>query len=169
MPDAMSLPPACGKGAACAPLQHVRSEGTVIAFDFGEKRIGVAIGETLLGQAHPLAVIRAESKEARHTAIAKLVAEWQPAQLVVGLPTHADGTPHALTERCRRFAASLERRYQVPVALADERYTSLEAEGRLRETGRNAKSMKPLLDAVAAQLILQTWFDTHATTDHAPA
>ena len=65
-------------------------EGTVIAFDFGEKRIGVALGETILGQAHPLAVIRAESKEVRTAAIDKLLKEWQPVQLVVGLPTHLD-------------------------------------------------------------------------------
>lgn len=137
--------------------------GTVLAFDFGEKRIGVAVGETMLAQAHPLTVIRAETKDARFTAIDKLVAEWQPAELVVGLPTHADGTPHAMTERCRRFAERLGERFKLPVGLADERLTSLDAEARLRETGRNAKAAKPLLDAVAAQLILQTWFDTHAT------
>ena len=139
-------------------------EGTVIAFDFGEKRIGVALGETILGQAHPLAVIRAESKEVRTAAIDKLLKEWQPVQLVVGLPTHLDGTPHEMTLRCQRFAARLENRHHLPVALIDERLTSYQAETMLRETGRTAKSMKPLLDAVAAQIILQTWFDTHVTT-----
>lgn len=136
-------------------------EGTVIAFDFGEKRIGVAIGETLIGTAHPHQVIRAITNDDRMAAIAKLVAEWQPIQLVVGLPTHADGTPHEMTQRCQRFAERLTRRFQLPVDLTDERLTSLDAEVRLRETGRNAKSAKPLLDAVAAQLILQTWFDQH--------
>lgn len=136
--------------------------GTVLAFDFGEKRIGVATGETLLGQAHPLTVIRAVSNDDRFDAIAKLVAEWQPERFVVGLPTHLDGTPHAMTARCQRFAERLERRFQRPVSLADERLTSLDAETRLRETGRNARTAKPVLDAVAAQLILQTWFDTHA-------
>lgn len=139
--------------------------GTVLALDFGEKRIGVAVGETELGHAHPLAVIRAQSKDERYAAIGTLVAEWQPGELVVGLPTHADGTPHEMTARCRRFAESLERRFQLPTHLADERLTSLDAEARLRETGRNAKAAKPLLDAVAAQLILQTWFDTR----HAPS
>ncbi len=145
--------------------------GTVLAFDFGEKRIGVATGETLLGQAHPLTVIRAESNDDRFAAIGKLVAEWQPQQLVVGLPTHADGTPHAMTARCQRFAERLQRRFHLPVALADERLTSLDAEARLRETGRNARTAKPVLDAVAAQLILQTWFDTHphASPCHSPA
>lgn len=144
--------------------------GTVLAFDFGEKRIGVAVGETQLSQAHPLTVIHAAGNDQRFAAIGKLIAEWQPSGLVVGLPTHADGTPHAMTERCRRFAERLQSRYQLPVALADERLTSLDAEARLRETGRSARAAKPLLDAVAAQLILQTWFDTlHAPSPLSPA
>lgn len=134
--------------------------GTILAFDFGEKRIGVAVGETLLSQAHPIAVIHADSKDARFAAIGKLVAEWQPVAFVVGLPTHVDGQAHEMTARCQRFAEQLQRRFPRPIALADERLTSLDAEVRLRETGRNAKAAKPLLDAVAAQLILQSWFET---------
>lgn len=144
-------------------------EGTVLAFDFGEKRIGVAIGETALTQAHPLAVIKAQSKDERQKAIGDLIREWQPGQLVVGLPTHADGTPHAMTELCRKFADWLSEKFSLPVELADERLTSLDAEARLRETGHNAKTMKPLLDAVAAQLILQTWFESHVSTSHTPS
>lgn len=135
-------------------------EGTVLAFDFGEKRIGVATGETLLGNAHPLTVIRAETNDERFAAIGRLVDEWKPVQLVVGLPTHVDGTEHEMTRRARNFAERLQRRYHLPVSLADERLTSLDAESLLRETGRNSKSAKPLLDAVAAQLILQTWFES---------
>lgn len=134
--------------------------GTVLAFDFGEKRIGVATGETMLGTAHPLTTIHAESNDERFAAIAKLIAEWQPEQLVVGLPCHIDGTPHEMTRLATRFAERLKRRTKLPVSFADERLTSVDAETRLRETGRNAKSAKPLLDAVAAQLILQTWFES---------
>jgi putative Holliday junction resolvase len=139
--------------------------GTVLAFDFGEKRIGVATGETMLGTAHPLTTIHAESNDDRFAAIGKLVAEWQPVQLVVGLPMHADGTPHEMTRLATKFAERLKRRYQLPVGFADERLTSVDAEARLREAGkkvggRNSKSAKPLLDAVAAQLILQTWFES---------
>ena len=134
--------------------------GTVLAFDFGEKRIGVATGETLLASAHPLTVIHAESNDERFAAIGKLIAEWQPERLVVGLPTHADGTPHEMTRLATKFAERLQKRFNLPVAMADERLSSLDAEARLRETGRNAKSAKPLLDAVAAQLILQTWFES---------
>ena len=133
--------------------------GTVLAFDFGEKRTGVAVGETALGQAHPLEVIKAGSDAERLAAIAKLVREWQPERLVIGRPTHADGTPHEMTARVHEFALLLQERFGLPVTEADERLTSRDAETRLRETGRNAKNMKPLLDAVAAQLILQTWFD----------
>lgn len=135
-------------------------EGTVLAFDFGEKRIGVATGETLLRSAHPLTVIHAESNDDRFAAIAKLVDEWRPIQLVVGLPTHVDGTPHEMTRLAQKFAERLHRRYHIPVGFADERLTSLDAERRLRESGRNSRNAKPLLDAVAAQLILQTWFES---------
>lgn len=135
-------------------------EGAVLAFDFGEKRIGVATGETLLRNAHPLTVIHAESNDDRFAAIAKLVDEWRPVQLVVGLPTHIDGTPHEMTRLAQKFAERLHRRYRIPVGFADERLTSLDAERRLRESGRNGRNAKPLLDAVAAQLILQTWFES---------
>lgn len=135
-------------------------DGTVLAFDFGEKRIGVATGETLLGSAHPLTVIHAESNNDRMAAIGRLVDEWRPVQLVVGLPTHADGTPHEMTRLAKKFGERLQRRFHLPVSYADERLTSLDAEARLRETGRNSRTAKPLLDAVAAQLILQTWFES---------
>lgn len=135
-------------------------DGTVLAFDFGEKRIGVATGETLLGNAHPLTVIHAQSNDERMTAIGRLVDEWRPVLLVVGLPTHADGTPHEMTRLATKFGERLQRRFHLPVFYADERLTSLDAEARLRETGRNSRAAKPLLDAVAAQLILQTWFES---------
>jgi putative Holliday junction resolvase len=133
--------------------------GTVLAFDFGEKRTGVAVGETALGQAHPLTVITADNDDKRLAAISELVREWQPELLVVGRPAHADGAPHAMTELAHVFALQLKARFHLPVREADERLTSRDAETRLRETGHNARSMKPLIDAVAAQLILQTWFD----------
>ena len=133
--------------------------GTVLAFDFGEKRIGVATGETLLGSAHPLTVIHASSNDDRFAAIGKLVDEWRPERLVVGLPTHADGTPHEMTRLASKFGERLARRFLLPVSFADERLTSRDAEARLRETGRDTRGAKAVVDAVAAQLILQTWFE----------
>jgi len=139
--------------------------GTVLGFDFGLARIGVAVGETELGMAQPLTVIAAGDDDARFAAIGKLIDEWQPASAVVGLPTHSDGTEHDMSARCRRFANQINGRFRLPVELVDERLTSLEAESMLREAGHGWKKRKQHLDAVAAQRILQTWFDTrHAST-----
>ncbi len=139
--------------------------GTVLGFDFGLARIGVAVGETELAMAQPLMVLSGGDDATRFAAIGKLLAEWQPTVLVVGLPTHTDGTEHEMTARCRRFANQLNGRYRLPVDLVDERLTSLEAESMLREAGHGWKKRKQHLDAVAAQRILQTWFDTrHAST-----
>lgn len=134
-------------------------EGTVLAFDFGEKRIGVAIGESLLAQAHPLTVISIERRDERFAAIGRLIQEWQPCRLVVGYPTHADGEPHELSRRATRFANQLHGRFTLPVTLADERFTSLAAEDLLREGGVSARASRGKVDALAAQLILQSWFD----------
>lgn len=138
-------------------------QGTVLAFDFGEKRIGVAVGEFLLQQAHPLTVIHGEANAERFAAIAALIAEWQPTSLVVGLPVSLDGVPHAMTARCTRFANQLRGRFGLVVDYAEERLTSCEAEERLRESGHNARSAKAHLDAVAAQLILQCHFERLST------
>jgi putative Holliday junction resolvase len=142
--------------------------GTVLAFDFGEKRIGVAVGETTLAQAHPLTVIRAQANEERFAAIAALIDEWKPALLVVGIPGHLDeiDSPHSMASRCRRFANQLLGRFRLPVEFADERLSSVDAECRLRDTGHDAKSAKAYLDAVAAQVILQTYFETHPPHAH---
>jgi putative Holliday junction resolvase len=88
-----------------------------------------------------------------------LITEWQPVLLVAGLPVHADGSEHELTRLSRRFAQQLEGRFGVPVVLVDERYTSISASSALRETGVKGKKQKPMLDQVAAQLILQAYFD----------
>lgn len=136
--------------------------GTLLGFDFGTRRIGVAVGESMLGQAHPLTVIHGEANDQRFADIEKLIKEWQPVGLIVGLPTHMDGGEHEMTARCQRFANQLKGRFGLPVELADERLSSQDAESRLREVGKTSKTARPHLDAVAAQLILQTWFDTHA-------
>jgi putative Holliday junction resolvase len=129
---------------------------TVMAFDFGEKRIGVAIGETLLGEARALATIAESANDRRFAAIGKLVAEWKPARMVVGLPRHIDDAEHEFAARCERFARQLESRYRLPVEFADERYTSAIAESQLAGDKRKNKAR---LDAEAAAVILQAWFD----------
>jgi putative Holliday junction resolvase len=125
---------------------------TVLAFDFGLKRIGVAVGEPELGTAHPLPAV------ARFEEIQSLIREWQPAALVVGRPTSVQGEPHAMTRQAEDFARRLERRFRLPVARVDERFSSVEAESRLRGTRADKKS----IDSVAAQLILEQYFDEAA-------
>ncbi len=133
--------------------------GTVLAFDFGERRIGIAVGEHLLATANPLTTIDNESNEIRFQLITDLVNEWQPKLLVVGLPLSLDGTEHAVTQLCKKFARRLNGRFNIPVMLIDERYSSIEASRLLSETGIKGRAQKAMLDQVAAQTILQSYFD----------
>ncbi len=138
---------------------HAPARGTILAFDFGTQRIGVAVGETEIGLAHPLVTIAGEENVRRFAAIESLIDEWHPALLIVGLPLHADGTEHALTARARRFAKQLEGRFGLAAELVDERFTTHAAAGALSEAGVKSRSHKPVRDQVAAQLILQAYFD----------
>ena len=140
--------------------------GTVLAFDFGQKRIGVAIGVQLEagrpGSARALTTLASESNDARFAAITRLITEWQPVCLLVGRPLHEDGTPHQMTARCERFANQLRGRFRLPVEQVDERFSSLAADANLRQQGIPWQQRKSQLDAEAALIILQSWFDTHA-------
>lgn len=127
------------------PERHAH---TILAFDFGLKRIGVAVGEPELGTAHPLPAI------ARFEDIAPLVAEWNPGCLVVGQPLSASGEAHRVTRQAEDFARRLERRFKLPVKRVDERWSSVEAESRLRGT----RAKKGEVDSVAAQLLLEQYF-----------
>jgi len=124
----------------------------VFGFDFGIKRIGIAMGNTLTGQAQPLAVVNAIDNAARFQQIGDLIAAWRPARLVVGEPRHPDGAEHEMTLRCRRFANQLHGRFKLPVTLVDERYSSAVIPARRGE----------IIDAKAASIILQQYFDDHA-------
>ncbi len=132
---------------------------TVLAFDFGTRRIGVAVGETEVGLAHPLAEIVGEETEPRFAAIASVIAEWKPQHLVVGLPLSSEGEAHEITRRAERFARQLEGRFGLPVSLADERYSSVDAEASLRLAGAHRTIREKRIDSAAAQLILQQWLD----------
>ena len=136
-----------------------KPDATVLAFDFGTRRIGVAMANTLTRVARPLTTIDAPPTAARFEAIAALIGEWQPAQLVVGLPVHADGTPHAMTARAKTFARALETRFALPVALVDERFTTQAATDALDAAGRGGRAERAARDAAAAQIILQQWLD----------
>jgi putative Holliday junction resolvase len=144
---------------ATTAISSAPRAGTILAFDFGTRRIGVAVGETAIGMAHPLATIAAERADERFGAIGGLITEWRPVLLLVGLPTHADGSEHALTASARRFARRLEGRFGLPTELADERYTSLAAGEVLAAAGVAARDQRPVRDQIAAQLILQAYLD----------
>jgi len=122
---------------------------TILAFDFGEKRIGVAVGNTLTKTAEPLKVIQEKNQQDKFQAIERLIVEWQPQLLVVGLPTHLDSAEHEMTQKANRFGNQLKGRFQKEVVWVDERYTSVSVEG-----GN---------DALAAQLILEQYLNGIST------
>jgi len=134
-------------------------ESTILAFDFGTRKIGVAIGNTLTRIARPLTTIESDVSAARFDRIASLIDEWRPDLLVVGRPLHADGSEHEMTARAERFARQLSGRFGVSVTCVDERFTTVVADAELATMGVHGKERKAHRDAVAAQLILQSWFD----------
>lgn len=127
---------------------------TILGFDFGLKRIGVAVGNSILRQASPLTIITAATNEGKFSAIAKLVADWEPDIAIVGLPLHPDGAEHEMTVRCRRFANQLHGRYGLEVVLVDERYSSAVL----------TQARGEFIDDAAAAIILQQYFDDHDQT-----
>ncbi|HEX6007526.1 MAG TPA: Holliday junction resolvase RuvX [Burkholderiales bacterium] len=132
----------------------------MIAFDFGEKRIGSAVGDLALRIAHPLTTVEAEDNRSRFAAIAKLIDEWRPVVLVVGVPVPSDPGEHEIARLARRFARRLEGRFGIRTDLIDERLSSHAAEASLREQGVRGRRMKNVVDAAAAQQILQSYFET---------
>jgi putative Holliday junction resolvase len=149
--------PRTGGGTAAAAAPRI-----VVAFDFGLRRIGVACGDTLSRSAAPLHAIMIGRSGLRFEPIDAVLREWQPSLIVVGLPYNVDGSESPMTARARDFAAKLERRHPIEVALVDERYSSLEAEGLLRSARdagvRKRRVAKADVDAAAACVILQRWF-----------
>jgi len=126
------------------------AELMVMAFDFGTRRIGVAVGNTMTKVGQPLKIIEEPSEDVRFRAIQTLIKEWQPNQLVVGLPCHPDGKEHEMSAKARRFGNQLHGRFQLPVEWVDERYTSAVLEG--------DPDMRDNLDAQSAVLILEQYF-----------
>ena len=131
--------------------------GTLLGFDYGTRKIGVAVGQTLTGTASPLETLQLVNQKPDWTRIAQLIEEWQPEALVVGLPLDVDDSETDATAPALRFSRQLEGRFRLQVHLADERFTSFEARDRM---GHKAKSWEEY-DAMAAKLILETWLDEH--------
>lgn len=131
----------------------------MLGFDFGEKRIGVAVGDLQVGIAHPLTTVHAEDNRSRFSDIAAIIEEWRPVTLIVGVPFHARQTRHEMERLARRFARRLEGRFGITTHLVDERLTSDTAAIALREQGVSARNTKGVLDEAAAQQILQAYFE----------
>ncbi len=132
---------------------------TVLAFDYGTRRIGVAVGQDVTSSASPLGVVRNREDGADHRHIRALVDEWRPTELVVGLPVHSDGSPGAITERVMAFVGELAR-HGLPVHTVDERYTSIEAERVLKQAraaGSGRRVSKAKIDSAAAVLIAERY------------
>jgi putative holliday junction resolvase len=126
---------------------------TLLGFDFGPRKIGVAVGQTVTGSASALTTVRSRGEKPDWSRIEQLVGEWQPDGAVVGLPYNMDDTETELAPNARRFARQLQGRFGLDVHLVDERLTSLEAR---RQLGKDATSLEAI-DAMAAKLILETW------------
>ncbi len=135
---------------------------TVMAFDFGERRIGVAVGNSVTRTAMPVATLHVESNADRLARVAELVAEWQPSRFVIGEPRHSDGRPHEMAHLARKFGNRLREQFRLPVEFEDETLSSVAAAEALDRQGVFGEKRRGRLDAVAAQIILQRFFDRWA-------
>ena len=144
-------------------MRPVNAPQTLLAFDFGLKRTGVAVGNTVSGGARPLTTIAEEQNDKRFAAIEALIAEWRPERLLVGLPYATDGAETEMTKRARRFGNQLHGRFGLPVEFADERYSSAVAEDGLKP----GRADKHRIDAAAAAVILQAWLDEQSAQSRA--
>jgi putative Holliday junction resolvase len=140
--------------------QDNRSLDTVIAFDFGMKSIGVAIGQSITSTASPLQAIKAQDGIPNWEILQVLISQWQPNALLVGLPLNMDGSEQAITASVRRFVGRLKHKYNLPVFLHDERLSTVDAKAKLFELGGYKKLSKEKVDSVSACLIYESWLFT---------
>jgi putative Holliday junction resolvase len=132
-------------------------DGVYLAFDFGYKRIGMAVGQRLTCSASPLATLRAQQGVPDWDAVEKMISQWNPQALIVGIPTCIDGSALYTTAAARRFAKQLRKRFALPVHLVDERLSTVEARGQLFEQGGYRKIKQTEVDSIAACVILEQW------------
>lgn len=137
----------------------MKSITTVLGFDYGRKRIGVAVGQTITQSANPLSILAARDGKPQWHEVEALIKEWQPQQLIVGLPLHMDGSEHQITIEAQRFSRQLAGRYQLPVALQDERLSSYVVEQDAKSSPKAQTSAK--IDHLSAQIIVQDWLQNY--------
>lgn len=132
---------------------------TILSFDFGLRRIGVAVGQDITGSASPLGVVANRDNGVDHERLGALIKEWRPTRLVVGMPSHADGSPSEMQEPVKAFIESLKR-YELPIDTVDERYTSIDAESVLkkaRAAGSRGRISRDMIDSAAAVFIAERY------------
>lgn len=148
------------------PLLAKMTSDTYLGFDFGNKKIGTAVGQTTTATASPLQTIRSINQVPNWEIISKLIQEWQPSGLVVGISRQHDGTDNPVTPRMLKFCRQLEGRYNLPVYQQDEMLTTFEAKQMLfDEVSVSATKLWEVQDQLAAQLILQSWLNARSRTD----
>ena len=133
---------------------------TVLGFDFGLKRIGLATGQTITRTASPLVTLQAVNQAPDWTGIETHILKWKPDALIVGIPYLLDGSESDITRAARNFGKELERRFGLPVYTVDERLSSFEAEQQLKQETKIAKHNKHEVDRMAAAIIVQSWLDS---------
>ena len=133
---------------------------TVLGFDFGMKRIGMAVGQTISNSASPLRIIFAKDGVPNWKELSKIIAEWQPQALVVGIPLNIDGSKQTISYAAKKFAKKLASRYKLPIFEVDERLTTVEARAQLFDEGGYQGLMKAELDSAAAVIITEQWLHT---------
>ena len=137
-------------------------EGNILSFDFGEKRIGVAIGNSITKISHPLETINTSKNTERYKLIELLLKTWEPVKLVIGYPLNDDGTLSKMSLLAKKFGIKLTNKYKIPIAMIDERFTSSEADLELKKIEKNFKKRKIVVDQVAAMIILDSFFQTNS-------
>lgn len=137
--------------------EPVEPQGVALGFDYGTKKIGVAVGQLLTRSASPLSILYRVKDEIDWVNIAALIKQWRPFALVVGIPVHMDGKEQWITREATAFAIALKDRFNVPVYVTDERLTSAEARAQIFESGGYKALKKAALDSLAAKLILEQW------------
>ena len=138
---------------------------TLLAFDFGTYSIGCAVGQSITGWAQGLPAFKAQDGIPNWAQIEKVIAEWQPDLLVVGLPLNMDGTEQPLTQRAKKFGNRLQGRFNLPVAFQDERLTTVEARSEIFSRGGYKALKKDKVDSISACLILESWFENNESGD----
>ena len=137
-------------------------EGNILSFDFGEKRIGVAIGNTITKSSHPLETINTPKNKERYKLIELLLKTWEPVKLVIGYPLNDDGTLSKMSLLAKKFGMKLMNKYNIPIAMIDERFTSSEADLELKKFEKDFKKRKIVVDQVAAMIILNSFFQNNS-------